>query len=136
LENFQPHSPGFLEGFQGICRAKNPWDFHEIALRKARYRKHRDTGIAYDHVHASQFPPSLAVGLIPGRGGRCLCFLRPVPAAGTHPIEHRLLGTGVHRAKARMGSEGRLTRHLSRPPVADQTKRASQPAPNPPRARF
>ncbi len=34
------------------------------------------------------------------------------------------------------GSEGRLTRYLSRPPVADAAKRASQPAPNPPPARF
>jgi hypothetical protein len=34
------------------------------------------------------------------------------------------------------GSEGRLTRYLSRPPIADDAKRASPPAPNPPRARF
>jgi hypothetical protein len=46
LENFQPRSSGFLEGFQGVCRGKNPWDFHEIALRTAQYRKHRKTGIA------------------------------------------------------------------------------------------
>ena len=29
------------------------------------------------------------------------------------------------------GSEGRLTRYLSRPPIADEAKRASPPAPNP-----
>jgi len=33
------------------------------------------------------------------------------------------------------GGEGRLTRYLSRPPIADDAKRAPQPVPNPPRAR-
>ena len=34
------------------------------------------------------------------------------------------------------GAEGRLTRYLSRPPIADETRRVSQPTPRPPRTRF
>ncbi len=34
------------------------------------------------------------------------------------------------------GSEGRLTRHLSRPTIADEARRASAPTPAPPRPRF
>ena len=34
------------------------------------------------------------------------------------------------------GAEGRLTRYLNRPAIIDEARRASQPAPNPPGARF
>jgi hypothetical protein len=38
-------------------------------------------------------------------------------------------------ARKRGWGEGRLMRYLNRPPIADETKRAPQPTPNPPRAR-
>ena len=39
-------------------------------------------------------------------------------------------------ARKRGWGEGRLTRYLSRPPIVDEAKRASQPMPNPPSPRF